>query len=91
MRRFGENDRSVRTEPCRKIRTGDFMREKVVLEILAADYPQLFLNPDRDEQESCRRVVLRGEESGKRSILLPVRYGWSRWVIAGISSLSCAL
>ena len=28
---------------------------------LAAEYPQLFLDPDTDTQETYRRVVLRGE------------------------------
>ena len=50
------------------MKTGDFMREKSVLEVLAADYPQLFLDPDRDEQESYRRVVLRGEEPSVRRL-----------------------
>ena len=33
-----------------------------VLEALATDYPQLYLDPDTDGQELYRRVVLRGEE-----------------------------
>ena len=37
------------------------MNRKNVLETLAAEYPQLYLNPDTDEQELYRRVVLRGE------------------------------
>ena len=32
-----------------------------VLKCLAAEYPQLYLNPDADLQEAYRRVVLRGE------------------------------
>jgi hypothetical protein len=32
-----------------------------VLKILAAEYPQLYLNPDKDTLESYRRVVLHGE------------------------------
>ena len=36
-----------------------------ILAVLAADYPQLYLDPDRDEQETYRRVVLRGEEPEK--------------------------
>ena len=38
------------------------MNEKTVLNALAEAYPQLYLVPDRDEQEAYRRVVLRGEE-----------------------------
>ena len=36
------------------------MRKTSGLERLAADYPQLYLNPDADTQETYRRVVLRG-------------------------------
>ena len=32
-----------------------------ILAALAAEYPQLFLDPDTDTQETYRRVVLRGE------------------------------
>ena len=39
-----------------------------VLERLAADYPQLYLNPDTDSQEAYRRVVLRGEEPEHKSL-----------------------
>ena len=39
-----------------------------VLERLAADYPQLYLNPDTDTQETYRRVVLRGEEPEAKSL-----------------------
>ncbi len=39
-----------------------------VLERLAADYPQLYLNPDTDTQESYRRVVLRGETPQAKSL-----------------------
>ena len=39
-----------------------------VLEALAADYPQLYLDPDKDTQETYRRVTLRGEEPEKRSL-----------------------
>ena len=35
---------------------------------LAADYPQLYMNPDTDAQEDYRRVVLRGEEPDTRSL-----------------------
>ena len=38
------------------------MNEKNVLEALASDYPQLYLDPDTDGQELYRLVVLRGEE-----------------------------
>lgn len=39
-----------------------------VPERLAAEYPQLYLNPDTDTQETYRRVVLRGEEPEKKSL-----------------------
>lgn len=39
-----------------------------VLEHLAADYPQLYLNPDTEEQESYKQVVLRGEEPARKSL-----------------------
>lgn len=39
-----------------------------VLERLAAEYPQLYLNPDADTQESYRRVVLQGEEPETKSL-----------------------
>ena len=39
-----------------------------VLERLAADYPQLYLNPDTDSQEAYRRVVLRGETPQAKSL-----------------------
>ena len=44
------------------------MRKLSVLERLAADYPQLYLNPDSTLQETYRRVVLRGEEPEERSL-----------------------
>lgn len=44
------------------------MRKLSVLEHLAADYPQLYLNPDTDTQEAYRRVVLRGEEPEAKSL-----------------------
>jgi len=44
------------------------MRKTSVLERLAADYPQLYLNPDTDSQEAYRRVVLRGEEPERKSL-----------------------
>jgi hypothetical protein len=39
-----------------------------LMETLAADYPQLYLNPDTDTQEAYRRVVLRGEEPEAKSL-----------------------
>lgn len=39
-----------------------------VIAALAADYPLLYLNPDTDEQDAYRRVVLRGEDPGTRSL-----------------------
>ena len=44
------------------------MSETIVLKRLAADYPQLYLNPDTDTQESYRRVVLRGETPQAKSL-----------------------
>ena len=44
------------------------MSKTSVLERLAADYPQLYLNPDTDSQEAYRRVVLRGEEPERKSL-----------------------
>ena len=44
------------------------MSETSVLEHLAVDYPQLYLNPDTDSQEAYRRVVLRGEEPETKSL-----------------------
>lgn len=39
-----------------------------VLEALARDYAQLYLNPDRDSQDTYRRVVLSGEEPASRQL-----------------------
>ena len=39
-----------------------------VLKCLAAEYPQLYLNPDADLQEAYRRVDLRGEEPERKSL-----------------------
>ena len=39
-----------------------------VLEHLAADYPQLYLNPDIDSQEAYRNVVLRGAAPEHKSL-----------------------
>ena len=44
------------------------MSETIVLKRLAADYPQLYLNPDTDSQEAYRRVVLRGETPQTKSL-----------------------
>ena len=44
------------------------MSKTSVLEQLAAEYPQLYLNPDTDTQETYRRVVLRGEEPEAKSL-----------------------
>lgn len=41
---------------------------KSILETLAEDYPQLFLNPDTDSQEEYRRVVLQGAEPERKSL-----------------------
>ncbi len=39
-----------------------------VLEHLAAEYPQLYLNPDTDTKEAYRRVVLQGETPTGKSL-----------------------
>ena len=39
-----------------------------VLTVLASEYPQLFLNPDADAQETYRRVVLQGGEPETKSL-----------------------
>ena len=39
-----------------------------ILECLAAEYPQLYLNPDTEPQEIYRRVVLRGEEPERKNL-----------------------
>lgn len=44
------------------------MSKTSVLEHLAVDYPQLYLNPDTDTQETYRRVVLRGEAPEAKSL-----------------------
>lgn len=44
------------------------MDKTSVLAHLAADYPQLYLNPDTDSRETYRRVVLRGEEPETKSL-----------------------
>ena len=40
----------------------------MIIPSLAAEYPQLYLNPDTDTQETYRRVVLRGEEPEAKSL-----------------------
>ena len=44
------------------------MSKTSVLAHLASEYPQLYLNPDTDSQETYRRVVLRGEEPETKSL-----------------------
>jgi len=44
------------------------MNKKSVLGCLAAEYPQLYLNPDTDTQDAYRRVVLRGKEPETKSL-----------------------
>lgn len=39
-----------------------------MMEKLAEDYPVFYLNPDIDERETYRRVVLQGKEPGKKSL-----------------------
>ena len=41
---------------------------KEIIAILAAEYPQLYLDPDTDNQERYRRVVLRGEKPEEESL-----------------------
>ena len=42
--------------------------QHTVLAALAGDYPLLYLNPDEDDREAYRRVVLRGEDPAKHSL-----------------------
>ena len=44
------------------------MKEKAVLLAIASDYPQLYLNPDIDDREEYRRIVLQGEEPAAKSL-----------------------
>ena len=44
------------------------MDKTSILAHLAADYPQLYLTPDTDSQETYRRVVLWGEEPEAKSL-----------------------
>ena len=44
------------------------MSKTSLLARLAAEYPQLYLNPDTDTQETYRRVVLQGEEPEQKSL-----------------------
>ena len=48
-------------------RYGKTMKNDVIAK-LAEDYPQLYLDPDRDSQEEYRRIVLRGEEPGQKNL-----------------------
>ncbi len=40
----------------------------MILEILAAEYPLFYLNPDQDDQQTYRRVVLQGDEPQTKSL-----------------------
>jgi len=44
------------------------MKQKQVIAGLAEEYPLLYLNPDKDDQETYRRVVLRGEEPERKDL-----------------------
>ncbi|MBO7661962.1 MAG: hypothetical protein J6U01_01165 [Clostridia bacterium] len=44
------------------------MNQKQVIAGLAEEYPLLYLNPDKDDQETYRRVVLRGEEPDRKDL-----------------------
>ncbi len=44
------------------------MSSQTVLEELAAEYPQLYLDPDRETRETYRQVVLCGEEPVQKSL-----------------------
>ena len=44
------------------------MSTSPVLETLAKDYPQLYLDPDRDSRETYRRIVLQGETPDTESL-----------------------
>ena len=51
--------------------SGKIIRDPAMSDViakLAADYPQLYLDPDADIWESYRRVVLRGEEPDTKSL-----------------------
>ena len=41
---------------------------KSVFEILAEDYPLIFLDPDKDTKETYRGVVLSGKEPERKSL-----------------------
>ena len=65
--------RMSRAEKEKLIESGKHMKEKQgeqrpVLSVLAEDYPLLYLNPDEDDRETYRSVVLRGEDPVKRSL-----------------------
>jgi len=44
------------------------MNEVTVIETLAEVYPQLYLNPDREEKDAYRKVVLQGETPESRDL-----------------------
>ena len=39
-----------------------------VIEKLAEDYPLLYLDPDRDDRDAYRRVVLHGRDPERRTL-----------------------
>ena len=44
------------------------MKDKTIIEDLAEVYPQLYLDPDREEKEAYRAVVLQGEMPESQSL-----------------------
>ena len=44
------------------------MSERTAIETLAETYPQLYLNPDREEKDAYRKVVLQGERPESRDL-----------------------
>lgn len=44
------------------------MNDKTVIETLAEVYPQLYLDPDREEKEAYRKIVLQGEEAERKDL-----------------------
>ncbi len=44
------------------------MNRKTVIEELAETYPQLYLNPDTEEKEAYRKIVLEGGEPEKKNL-----------------------
>ena len=53
------------------------MSERTAIETLAETYPQLYRNPDREEKDAYRKVVLQGETC-PTSVWIR-RTGWRRW------------